>query len=741
MSAKRFGSRRFERRSAIALEKVELRLLCASGALDASFNGTGSLSISGVDLVAIGVGSDGRAIASGDASSGLSYRLYRVNANGTIDTTFNPTVPTQDEFGTDIAGVSEVAVSGTTPILVQAGVVKSVSGSTLVDRFDLNREDAAVAKLFPLSGGKVLAGARYIGADGATALSALAARLTSALALDSTYGKSAGETDLPYYTAGYPALFNNELYFRDVAAQADGKLLLAGAFRAVNANTGDPTGPLKGFIIRLTADGKAFDTAFSGDGVYELTDPAGGAALVDQVIASADGKIELVGQRGSSTYVGRLTSAGALDTSFGGDGFELLSKTVFGTDFATYGLRDLLVQSTGAAIVMNGNTIVRLDNAGKVDATFGTAGKVLAPSGYVFSDMEITSDGSKLVTSLRSSTLSASKGQIRRFLLTDTAVATASIAGSSFYDWDGNGTKAGNEPANVGRTVYLDANNNAVLDAAEKRVTTSSTGAYSFTGLAPATYRVREVLPAGWKSVAPIGGLNLITLTTGQAVGSKNFASTGAGSISGSTFIDTDGNGVKGPVDVPLVAQTVFLDANNNGLLESIERKTTASGTGTYSFAGIVPGTYRVRMVLAPLAPASGYSYTTPTGGVHTLTTTAGQQLASKNFGVRPIASVSGKVFNDLNGDGVRSTNEAYLSGWRVFVDTNENGIFDSGEVSAVTSATGDYKLTSVFATFGVRVRLVALAGWTITAPASRFFLLDLRAGDNVTGKDFGARR
>jgi len=49
-----------------------------------------------------------------------------------------------------------------------------------------------------------------------------------------------------------------------------------------------------------------------------------------------------------------------------------------------------------------------------------------------------------------------------------------------------------------------------------------------------------------------------------------------------------------------------------------------------------------------------------------------GQAVTGKNFGnYRPV-TVSGSVFNDANADGFKDSGESGLSGWKVFIDTDQ---------------------------------------------------------------------
>jgi hypothetical protein len=68
-----------------------------------------------------------------------------------------------------------------------------------------------------------------------------------------------------------------------------------------------------------------------------------------------------------------------------------------------------------------------------------------------------------------------------------------------FNDLDSNGVKDDGEPAQEGWTVFLDSNNDGILDPDESSTTTDAEGNYAFAGLGPGTYRVRLVVQDGWQ--------------------------------------------------------------------------------------------------------------------------------------------------------------------------------------------------------------------------------------------------
>lgn len=77
-------------------------------------------------------------------------------------------------------------------------------------------------------------------------------------------------------------------------------------------------------------------------------------------------------------------------------------------------------------------------------------------------------------------------------------LAPGLTVGRIFRDDSLDGNYQTNEPGIAGRTVYIDQNNNAALDAGELTAVSDATGAFTFNGLTQLqTYRFRQVLPPG----------------------------------------------------------------------------------------------------------------------------------------------------------------------------------------------------------------------------------------------------
>ena len=103
---------------------------------------------------------------------------------------------------------------------------------------------------------------------------------------------------------------------------------------------------------------------------------------------------------------------------------------------------------------------------------------------------------------------------------------------------------------------------------------------------------------------------------------------------------------------------------------------------------------------------------------------------------------MSGTVYNDVNADAARTPFiDVGLGGWTVYVDANENGVFDGNELNAASAPGGAWSITS--AAFRIRdtyhVRIVPQSGWRPTEPAAGEYAVSFSTlADTVAGLDFG---
>ena len=74
--------------------------------------------------------------------------------------------------------------------------------------------------------------------------------------------------------------------------------------------------------------------------------------------------------------------------------------------------------------------------------------------------------------------------------------------------------------------------------------------------------------------------------------------------------------------------------------------------------------------------------------------------LDTQSFTIDVLESGPGEIhgtkFNDLNGDTIKTSGEAGLEGWTIYLDQNQNGQRDADEKWTTTDATGNYSFTSL---------------------------------------------
>jgi len=89
---------------------------------------------------------------------------------------------------------------------------------------------------------------------------------------------------------------------------------------------------------------------------------------------------------------------------------------------------------------------------------------------------------------------------------------TVEIHGTLVHDLDGDGTRDAGEPGLAGWTVFLDTNDDGVLDDGEIPTTTADDerGNYSFVELPAGDYTVAWITPAGWQATASSRSLTLV---------------------------------------------------------------------------------------------------------------------------------------------------------------------------------------------------------------------------------------
>lgn len=148
----------------------------------------------------------------------------------------------------------------------------------------------------------------------------------------------------------------------------------------------------------------------------------------------------------------------------------------------------------------------------------------------------------------------------------------ATVQGRKFDDHDVNGASADGEPGLPGWTVTLN----------DVNTTTADDGAFTFTGLRPGTYTVAEQQQPHWRQSAPPGGSTTITVVSGQVVSGIEIGNVCLGHID-----------VRVPDGVTIRVDEVSVP----GILDN-EPAMPRLGAGTSTIADLLPGSYRITLML-----------------------------------------------------------------------------------------------------------------------------------------------
>lgn len=281
------------------------------------------------------------------------------------------------------------------------------------------------------------------------------------------------------------------------------------------------------------------------------------------------------------------------------------------------------------------------------------------------------------------------------------------------------GYKNGNSgTAIIGTYVWSDANNNGIQDTGEAGIgnvtmqlltspggtvvantTTNAFGTYLFTNVAPGTYVVK---------VTDTGNvLSGYTLTTGpQSVGTNpsspltvaggnTYAMMNFGYYNASTFS---------------ISNRIWFDSNNNGVLDSGEpgikdvtvtllnsggnviATTSTDVYGNFTFSGVLNGAYTIK-ITDTNGKLIGFSGTTTAAQNKQLSVTvSGANVSGTNFGYNAPGRIGYRVWRDTNSNGLQDTGEQGISGVTVklYFDTNGNGVFEPATDQLVATTTTD---------------------------------------------------
>ncbi len=355
------------------------------GTLDATFSGDGifTLSDSTFDFVnSIEIQSDGKIVAVGRTDSTVDMFVFRLNTNGTLDTTFS--VDGKYEIpNTGIAlsvaiqpSNSKIVIGGEANLTGAAVVVRLNTDGTLDTTLDtdgiltLTQIDRANGIAIQSNSRIVVAGTSSITAGGDLS----AVRLLSNGTLDTSF-----DSDGIVQTAVYAG----DSEAKAVLIQSDGKIVVSGG-PGLSGSERDAV------IVRYNSNG-SLDTGFDSDGIKLHEFITSGDNSYNGLAQQTDGKILAIGDTtygishihiAESFTLIRLNTDGTFDTTFDGNGVAQSQWCENGTAIAFQTDKIVAVgqQDRPSPATQSGFCTERFNDNGSVDTSFNFSpsnGKVI----------------------------------------------------------------------------------------------------------------------------------------------------------------------------------------------------------------------------------------------------------------------------------------------------------------------------------------------------------------------------
>ncbi len=202
----------------------------------------------------------------------------------------------------------------------------------------------------------------------------------------------------------------------------------------------------------------------------------------------------------------------------------------------------------------------------------------------------------------------------------------------------------------------------------------------------------------------------------------------GQATIGNRVWKDLNFNGLQDESEpgVPGIGVSLFIDDGGAGTFVA---SAVTDAAGLYAFPDLeIEVSYFLSFDISTLP--SGFAFTDSnlggdeaidsdaaiaTGLTSVFTVVNGDNL-DWDAGIVALASVSGTVWNDLNGDTIRDSGEPSLPDWTVYIDANNNGQLDEGELSQPSGAQGQYSFTDLRPGIYVIAEVIK-EGWIQTHP------------------------
>jgi len=246
-----------------------------------------------------------------------------------------------------------------------------------------------------------------------------------------------------------------------------------------------------------------------------------------------------------------------------------------------------------------------------------------------------------------------------------------------------------------------------------------------FTNLLPGNYSITENSKEGWylKSATCNNGQSpdALTLTAGSNV-ICTFTNTKYGSLT----IVKDAK--------PSSTQEFSFTTTGTGLSNFTLVDNSDTGNPSKKFENLLAGIYSV----AETVPSDWYLDSTicsDSSPITAIDLSAGEDITCTFKNIK-YGSISGHKYHDLDGSASTSGDQYAVSGYTIFIDTNNNGELDAGEPSTTTGTDGSYSFTNLKpGTY--KIAEVMKIRWIVLPTTSTSQSVTLSAGEDRKNVNF----
>ncbi len=197
--------------------------------------------------------------------------------------------------------------------------------------------------------------------------------------------------------------------------------------------------------------------------------------------------------------------------------------------------------------------------------------------------------------------------------------------------------------------------------------------------------------------------------------------------VTGTVYNDLNGDGARQPGDPPLASWTIDLLDSFGDLVAT----TSSDASGHYSFANLPSVVFTIEEIVHP-----GWFITDPTNppGTYTLTPPSGSVVTGLDFGNFKAITLSGNIYNDLDGNGVHGPTEPGLAGFTVDLEDSSGNVL----ATVLTDSSGNYNFSGVIGGTYIIAQVIP-TNWVQTQPLyPTVYTFTTQSGQNLLALNFG---